>query len=85
MNNHSHANGSNIQLHISTIKYSKVTCMFLTEFSNLDQLLYFLHVEAYKSLENGPERFEPMAPCTSDPYRTLRIFFTRLHSVEAVC
>lgn len=48
MNNHSHANGRNIQLHISTIKYSKVTSMFLTEFSNPDQLLYFLHAEAYK-------------------------------------
>uniref|UniRef100_A0A0A9H6F5 Uncharacterized protein n=1 Tax=Arundo donax TaxID=35708 RepID=A0A0A9H6F5_ARUDO len=31
-----------------------------------------------------PERFESMTSCTSDPYRTLRVLLTSVHSVEAV-
>jgi hypothetical protein len=44
-----------------------------------------LEREKKRTGENGPERFESVAPFTSDLNRTFRILFTSLQSVEAAC
>jgi hypothetical protein len=44
-----------------------------------------LEREKKRTGENGPERFESVAPFASDLNRTFRILFTSLQSVEAAC